>query len=182
MLKQIPGLLDRFAAWLEAVMDRLHLGRLAQFVKFGLVGICNTFVHLAIYYLTYNLLGWNELICNAVAFAVSVTNAYWLNCVYVFRKQYTRKEHAWAYLRTVASYGMTGLVLNSLLLLLWINVCGISANIAPLINMLFTIPLNFVLNKWFAFRAPTRAAESAVREPPADEPRSPLQSGENKVE
>jgi putative flippase GtrA len=34
----------------------------------------------------------------------------------------------------------------------WINVFGISKYVAPLINLVISIPLNFIINKFWAFR------------------------------
>lgn len=165
-------MIDRFTRWLEALLVKLHLGRFAQFVKFGLVGVSNTLISLVVYWLTLNLLGWDKQVCNLVSFLVSVTNAYYWNYRVVFGRTYTLWEHVKAYARTVASYAVTGLILNGLLLALWVDVCGINANLAPLINLLVTIPLNFVLNKFWAFR-------DARKQP--DAPAEPLQSDEDNV-
>ena len=57
-----------------------------------------------------------------------------------------------ALLKTYISYGVTGIVLNNILSFLWIDVLGISKLIAPMINLIFSVPINFLLNKYWAFK------------------------------
>jgi len=54
--------------------------------------------------------------------------------------------------KTYLSYAFSGLFLSSLLLYVWVDLCKISEFIAPLINLLVTVPLNFVLNKFWALK------------------------------
>ena len=50
------------------------------------------------------------------------------------------------FLKTYISYAGTGIVLSNILLAIWIEVFGISKVIAPLINLMVTIPINFLIN------------------------------------
>jgi putative flippase GtrA len=54
-------------------------------------------------------------------------------------------------MKTYLTYGATWL-LSSMLLWLEVNIFEINAWLAPVINLLVTIPLNFFLNKYWAFR------------------------------
>ena len=120
-----------------------------QFMKFGIVGISNTLLSLAIYYLLV-LLGVNYILSNVVAFAVSVLNAYYWNRKYVFGQvEGSKKGRQLA--KVYVSYGFTFLLSTGLLFLM-VAVIGVSEFIAPLINLCITIPLNFLLNKFWAFR------------------------------
>ena len=143
----------RFRAWLGRLEASPRYGPLLQFVKFGMVGISNTLISLAIYQLCLHALGLHYQLANVLAFVVSVTNAYYWNSRYVFRQSagYSLTRHLRAYLKAFLSYGSTFL-LGTALLALWVEVCGISQSIAPVINLLVTIPLNFFLNKRWAFR------------------------------
>lgn len=142
------------------VMDKLRLlekqprwSGLIQFVKFGIVGVSNTLISLGMYWLCYYLLHIHYQLSNLVAFIVSVTNAYYWNSRFVFisgiRK--TVKEHIKAYSKAFLSYGSTYL-LSAALLYLWVEKIHISEGVAPMINILITIPLNFLLNKLWAFK------------------------------
>ena len=53
--------------------------------------------------------------------------------------------------KTYCAYALTGLILNNVLLYLWISVLGINKMIAPIINLIINIPINFFMNKLWAF-------------------------------
>ena len=53
--------------------------------------------------------------------------------------------------KTYLSYGIT-FVLSTVLLYLEVDIFCWSAVISPIINLMITIPLNFFLNKFWAFR------------------------------
>lgn len=124
---------------------------LVQFVKFGIVGLSNTLIH----YVTYLIciyLGCHYLVASVIGFAISVTNAFYWNNKYVFKKGEKEERSLWkAYIKTVASYSCTSLFLENILLVVWVDVFHIDQRIAPLITLIITIPLNFLLNKYWAF-------------------------------
>ena len=129
--------------------DKTGLIELAkQFLKFGIVGISNTLISLAIYYILVYL-GVHYLIANIVAFVISVCNAYFWNCRYVFTEKNTKSYKVLG--KTFLAYGST-FVLSTALLFVMVDVLGISYWLAPLINLCFTVPLNFLINKFWAFR------------------------------
>lgn len=125
---------------------------LIQFVKFGIVGVSNTGISLLIYYIfiwidpEYYLLG------NIVGWIVSVANAFFWNNSFVFQKA---AENARSLLKragkTYLSYGATFL-LSTVLLYVEVDVLNWSEIICPILNLLVTIPLNFVFNKFWTFR------------------------------
>jgi putative flippase GtrA len=49
------------------------------------------------------------------------------------------------------SYAFTGIILSNVLSYVWIDVLHISKLIAPLINSAIGVPINFLLNKFWAF-------------------------------
>lgn len=124
-----------------------------QFIKFGAVGLSNTFISLAIYYLLV-FLGCNYIVANTVGFIVSVLNAYYWNNKYVFKsdKEVVEKKSKVKKLAKVyISYGITFL-LSTALLYVMVDILHISEFIAPIINLCITTPLNFLLNKLWAFK------------------------------
>ena len=77
---------------------------------------------------------------------------YWNN-KFVFEKADNEERNiVHALIKTYISYAFTGLFLNSILSLLWVEVLGIPKIIAPIINLLVSVPLNFIMNKFWAFR------------------------------
>lgn len=126
---------------------------LAQFIKFGLVGLTNTAISFAVY-TSILLLGGHYLLGNIVSFMLSVAWSFLLNNRFVFRKNNGETRVWWkTLLKTYLSYGITGLLLANGLLYLWIDILRISPYVAFFINLTVTIPVNFLLNKLWAFRS-----------------------------
>ena len=148
-----------------------------QLIKFGLVGVLNTIVNYAVNAVCYLVLGINEFVAAFLGFAISVLNAYFLQSRFVFRESDDGEHRVWwqVLIKTYISYAFSGLFLTELLLFLWINVLDIGqyltpladwiANygihmtpkdlavlLAPFINMVITIPINFCINKFWAYR------------------------------
>jgi len=71
----------------------------------------------------------------------------------VFVKEEGQQRNLWkALIKTYISYSFTGLFLNSALLVLWVDVLHISEFVAPIVNLLISVPLNFIINKFWAFK------------------------------
>lgn len=123
-----------------------------QFIKFGIVGLSNTFISYFSYLIFYKL-GCHYLIASVLSFVVSVTNSFYWNNKYVFKED-SEEERSLikTYIKTFVAYSSTGLVLSNVLLFIWVQIFRISEVIAPLINLVVTIPVNFIINKYWAFR------------------------------
>lgn len=130
------------------ISKKKYLNIARQFVKFGIVGIANTFISLLIYYaLIY--FKTNYILANTIGFIVSVINAYYWNNKFVFKKSAERNLKP--LIKCFISYGITYLLITMMLVVLVKNL-GLSEIIAPIINLLITIPLNFLLNKFWTFK------------------------------
>ncbi len=151
-----------------------------QFVKFGLVGVSNTLVSGAVYFLFNSVFFpgvW--LLASIVSWLISVLNAYLWQNIFVFRQDESKQKRIWWHtlIKTYMSYAFTGLFLNNVLLWIWADVidisryCGsliaffasvhigflgdpktFSSNMGWFINMFISIPLNFIINKFWAYR------------------------------
>lgn len=119
-----------------------------QFIKFGLVGVSNTLISLGTYYLLY-FCGVNYLIANTSGFIISVLNSYYWNNKYVFKK--TQNGNLKPLIKTFMSYGVTFL-LSTALLFVMVQCAKISEVVAPVITLVITIPINFIMNKFWAFK------------------------------
>lgn len=120
-----------------------------QFFKFGIVGLTNTAISLGIYYIFIWINKDFYIIGNTVGFIVSVLNAYFWNNRYVFKK--TEKGHAKPLVKVFISYGITFLF-GTAFLFIMVECLNIPEKIAPLINLAITVPINFLLNKFWAFK------------------------------
>lgn len=123
---------------------------LIQFIKFGIIGVSNTLISTAVYYLFIWINTDLYFAGNVVGWIVSVFNSFYWNNRFVFKNS----EFSWwkKLFRTYLAYGGS-FVVGSLLLVLQVRVLCISEWLAPWINMVITIPLNFLLNKFWAFKA-----------------------------
>ncbi len=124
---------------------------LLQFVKFGLVGLSNTIIAWIFYYLFLWIDEDLYMVGSVVGAVVSIANAFFWNDRFVFKGS----ENDWRSRlkrlgKTYVSYGGTSLLST---FLLWLEVqLGVSKVIAPVVNLIITIPLNFVINKFWTFR------------------------------
>lgn len=131
-----------------------------QFMKFGVIGVSNTVISYVIYAVgliwlqkMHFLPQYDYLFAQIAAFVISVLWSFYWNSKMVFTLEEGEKRSVWkALIKTFISYSFTGLFLSSILLFLWVRVLGISEFIAPLINLLLTVPLNFMMNKMWAFK------------------------------
>ncbi len=132
-----------------------------QFVKFGIVGVSNTVISYILYagslflFQRFGIFPKGDyLIAQVIAFILSVAWSFYWNNKMVFVKEEGKERSLWkSLLKTYVSYSFTGLFLNSILLILWVQVLHISEYIAPIINLLVSVPLNFLINKFWAFKS-----------------------------
>lgn len=156
--------------WLEhllyvIVVKVLHLSVLEknwtgfmQFVKFGVIGLSNTLLSYILNVIVLLILAtfsvsWDFFAGNIVGFVLSVLWSFYWNNRFVFTVKEGEHRSVWkALLKTYLSYGFTGIILNNVLSWVWITQLGISKFIAPVINLLFSVPINFIMNKLWAFK------------------------------
>ena len=112
-----------------------------------------------------------------IGFSLSVVNAYYWSSRYVFKEQEDGEKRVWwkVFAKTYVAY-FWGYLVNAALLVLWIDILNIGrltvslaswccrkgftalddvfwGNIlAAFINLLITVPMNFVINKYWAYR------------------------------
>ena len=137
---------------MKKLLEKPLIAKLWQFIKFGIVGVSNTLISLAVYEVCIQL-GLHYLLANAVGLVISVINAYYWNnrCVFGDGRKKTFGQHVKTYFKSLAAYGGT-FVLDSLLLILWVELLHIPEALAPILNLMITIPLNFLINKYWTFK------------------------------
>ena len=149
---------------------------LIQFIKFGLVGVSNTLVNQVVYMVCIAL-EMHYLAASIIAFLLSVLHAFFWQTRFVFKEDENAEKRVWwqVLLKTYAAYAFTGLFLNNVLLVLWIDIVGLESftppltelvnslgisisnsdlakDIAPLLNIVVNVPINFFINKFWAYR------------------------------
>lgn len=123
-------------------------------------------------------------IANVVGFVISVLNAYIWQNKFVFKEEEGGEHRVWwkVLIKTYISYAFSGLLLTSVLLVFWLNVVNVEQYlggvsqwlvqfgvdmppskladaIAPFLNMAITIPINFCINKFWAYRQKGKKSE-----------------------
>jgi len=137
-----------------------------EFIKFGIVGVSNTLISYIIYsvslliFRSLNIFqGIDYLIAQVLQFILSVLWSYYWNNRFVFKLENGEKRSLWkSLLKTYITYSFTGLFLNTILLYLWVDILGINEFIAPIINLLVSVPLNFINNKLWVFKSEKKDA------------------------
>lgn len=160
-IENIAGAVFRFCFRIigKEYSDATHL-IMMQFVKFSIVGVSNTILSYVLY--SFSLIGirkaisgfdYDYLLATVVAFVLSVLwSFYWNNKKVFVKEEGQERSLLKSLIKTYISYSFTGLFLNSILMVLWVRVLGISEFIAPIINLLVSVPLNFIINKYWAFK------------------------------
>lgn len=126
---------------------------LLQFLKFGAVGAVNTILSYLITNAGYYAFHLHEQLCNLISFVITVFVSYLLNSRFVFRSK-EGEGQPWykALAKVYASYALTELVLMGMLLFVEERLLGIPHFIATFVNLCVTVPFNFILNKFWAYR------------------------------
>lgn len=132
---------------------------LMQFIKFGIVGFTNTVLSYVIYVLTLwalkpHGLHFDYIIGNLLAFVISVAWSFIWNYKFVFT-DVDESERVWwkALIKTYISYAFSGLVVDNVLAIMLVDLFHVPKLISPIICLLITVPLNFIMNKFWAFKS-----------------------------
>lgn len=131
-----------------------------QFVKFGIVGLSNTVIGYVIYVVSLNIFRLFNLfpeadiyIAQLIMFLLSVLWSFYWNNKAVFKvAEGETRNLLVALVKTYISYAFTSLFLSEILLHVWVSLLNISEYIAPAINLIITVPLNFLIQKFWAFK------------------------------
>lgn len=139
---------------LKKILKQKGFGRetIAQFIKFALVGASNTLISWVVYYLFLWIDDKLYLVGSVVGGVVSIANAFFWNDRFVFNGGNNDLKSKLKRLgKTYISYGGTSL-LSIALLWIEVNLLGVPKTIVPVVNLFITVPLNFVINKLWAFK------------------------------
>lgn len=166
-------------------MEKSFKNTIIQLVKFAGVGILNTIISEGTYTcLMY--IGVHYVPAYFVGFSLSILNAYYWNNKYVFKASEDAEKRVWWRVlgKTYLAYA-TGFTINLFMLFMWMDIIVIErffTEISPIvigwglkratprflagacasiIDMMITVPLNFVMNKLWAFKQKNVTPECA---------------------
>lgn len=130
-----------------------------QFIKFCIIGGSNVAVAYVAYLAALKLTG-ILFVSTFSGYVFSTLNSFFWNNGWVFKKdEGERRSWVKALARMFFMYAATGIFLNYFLLLVWVKVLGISEIIAPVINSIIGIPINFLVSKFWCFKAEKDGSE-----------------------
>lgn len=125
---------------------------MVQICKFGAVGVLNTLISLAVYYVVIHFNAAWYLLGNALGFLISTLNAYLLNSRFVFASGKRGSAGGKQLGRTYIVYGCS-LGISTGLLFFLVQILGISERIAPICVLMVTVPFNYLMSKLWVYRA-----------------------------
>lgn len=155
-------MIDRIIATL---LHKMHItisqtkqASINQFIKFCIVGITNVAVSYVLNVITLLALAplklsWDYVVGNIVSFLLSVLWSFYWNNRFVFKQGNIHNNNLLERLiKTYLSYSFSCIILNNIFSWFLIHVLDISKFISPLMVSCITIPVNFVLNKFWAYK------------------------------
>ena len=140
------------------IFNRLNKRGVFQFLKFCIVVVSNSAISyftniVTLQILKYHSMDYDYVIANLVAFLLSVAWSFFWNSRFVFHTaSIGRYGKLKMLLKTYAAYALTGVLLNNILSWIWIEKLSVSKYLAPLINLIVSVPVNFLINKFWAFK------------------------------
>jgi putative flippase GtrA len=145
------------ATLVNAPKAKLNTTIVAQFVKFGIVGIGNTLLSLAVYALLVDGLGMWYIAASATSYAVGMVNGF------VWNRSWTFRGHvgdALTPLRWLVVQGC-GLGVTLGLVFLFVHDAGLSKLLGQAFAVVIVVVFTFLANRAWTFRM-RPAADSAL--------------------
>ena len=115
-------------------------------------GVMTTVVNYLIYLPLYNGMGMSATAANAVAWVVAVAFAYLTNKPFVFRSNDWSMKTVVPELTKFVSCRIGSGVLETLIILVTVDILGWNGNIWKLITSVLVVVLNYVASKLFIFK------------------------------
>lgn len=139
--------------------EKLQKGTV-QFIKFGIVGVSNTLIGYVIYVISLYILRANKMFANCdyliaqvAMFLLSVLWSFFWNNKVVFTKTEGKSRNIFiALIKTYISYAFTNLFVSSIFLYVLVDIIKINEYVAPIVCLIVTVPLNFIIQKIWAFK------------------------------
>ncbi|MFI9118712.1 GtrA family protein [Streptomyces bikiniensis] len=118
----------------------MRRARLAEIIRFGLVGGINTGTFFGFYLLLHPWMPY--LAANSIAFVLSMIGSFFLNTYFTYRTRPTWKKFA---LFPLAN--LTNFVVQSTGLFVLVTLAGMNERIAPLVAAVVAIPFTYLISQ-----------------------------------
>jgi len=125
---------------------RLGLGDLVPFLKFGAIGVVNTFLHSLIVVVAHGSFGVQVIVSHFIAFGIVNAVSYLLNSYLVFRKPIS-----WSgYIKFIA---VSGFSLGATIAIAGLcEMGGLDYRVGLVLVILISPPVTYILQKTFTFQ------------------------------
>ena len=121
-------------------------------ISYLFFGVLTTIVNYLIYLPAYNLLGMSAAASNATAWVVAVAFAYLTNKPFVFKSHDWSKQTVIPELTKFVSCRITSGVLETVILLITVDILGWNGNLWKLTTQIMVVILNYVFSKLIVFK------------------------------
>ena len=127
-----------------------HPGNWLQLIRFGAVGASGYVINLAVFTACVHLLSIDFRLASVFAFLVSVGNNFWLNRHWTFsaKEHHPARQAIKFFAVSLVAYGFSYVLLTSL-----VDGAGVDKVIAQAIAVFAAMPLSFIGQKLWSFRA-----------------------------
>jgi dolichol-phosphate mannosyltransferase len=127
-----------------------HPGNWLQLVRFGAVGASGYIVNLVVFAGCVHAFSVNYKIASVIAFLVAVVNNFWLNRHWTFsaKQDHPGRQAAKFFAVSLLAYGLSYVVLVSL-----VDGAGVDKVVAQAIAVVSGMPLSFIGQKLWSFKA-----------------------------
>ena len=121
-----------------------------QFIQFSIVGVINTAIHYSVFYILYQYLGVYHLFASAIGFGFAVTNSYYLNKLWTFKRIKANYNNI-VFVKFLI-VNLISLSINLASLAFLVELFDMDPRMAQLISISFTLLVNFFGNKIWTFK------------------------------
>ena len=119
-----------------------------QLLKFGLVGIVNTFIHYIIFIIFFRLFDINLIISSTLGYCAGLINSYIFNKIWTFQ---SKQSYQVSEFLKFVSVNIIALVANLITLKLFVISFHLLPEFSQLISIATAFVINFCGNKWWVF-------------------------------
>jgi len=135
-------------------MDKIRslITKYWDILAYLIFGVLTTVVNYIVYLPAYNLLDLSAAVSNAIAWVVAVAFAFLTNKPFVFKSHDWSKETVIPELTKFVSCRVASGAMETVILLITVDVLGWNGNIWKLVTQVMVVVLNYVFSKLIVFK------------------------------
>lgn len=140
-------------------MQHNLITKLVPILKFGLVGIINTLIDLAVFTLLAAL-GVSAVPAQAISYSCGVLNSYYMNRRWTFHKEKRTPGQAFRFV----AVNLAAMAMTTVLLLLLHTNTSLSLLECKLIATVVSVGMNYIGSRYWAFGSHHRSTQNTLQE------------------